>query len=381
MDLVSRVASRYMKQAEGPLVAPPWWTASPFSSNRSVHEMGVSWAYAAFNDIALRGGPPVYRITLEGHLVVPIEDFLRTIVAISQCRLIHKRSSGGESAGVFLASPTMAIEVDFSGEGKTTYVTLATNDGDTGRKLVSMLQRGLKQDPPSDGPIYTLAKGMAGYSVTKVGVAGSEIIRENYAPEVLSAYDHALSDLRSATPCGRLIIFSGQPGTGKTFLVRSILGSVPRATFVLIPGQLIKEMGGPDILPVFSGLKEGLKGPIVLVAEDGDMALVNRESGNMDSISTLLNLGDGILGSVLDIRVMLTTNARKLEMDPATMRKGRLCRHIEVGPLSPAQAKTIFVRLAPGKRPPDFGDSPTLTEVYSAARDHGWVPPVPKNRR
>ena len=86
-----------------------------------------------------------------------------------------------------------------------------------------------------------------------------------------------------------------------------------------------------------------------------------------------MNLGDGILGAVLDIRILATTNAETLEMDPATRRPGRLCRHLRVGPLTPQLASKALNRLT-GKMVP-FDKDITVAEVYSKARSLGWKPP------
>lgn len=125
----------------------------------------------------------------------------------------------------------------------------------------------------------------------------------------------------------------------------------------------------------------GSDGPIVLVLEDADKVLVNRAAGDMAAISSLLNLGDGILGGVINARILATTNASKLEMDPATRRPGRLCSHVDVGTLDAEHATAVLRRLT-GKN--ITANKPvTLAQVYFAARKHGWMPPpkVPERPR
>jgi hypothetical protein len=164
-----------------------------------------------------------------------------------------------------------------------------------------------------------------------------------------------------------------------TYLVRSLLGEVPKAAFVVIPPHLVEELGSPEILPSLTAAKNEMDGPIVMIIEDADQCLVPRRAGtkdgNMNAISSLLNLGDGILGSVLDLRIIATTNAKEIEMDPAIKRPGRLCKYAHVGPLSPAEASQTLYRLT-GKKVAQEESPMTLAEVYLKARTLGWKPPV-----
>jgi hypothetical protein len=168
--------------------------------------------------------------------------------------------------------------------------------------------------------------------------------------------------------------FTVTHNTGKTYLVRSILSDAPKTAYVLVPANLIESLGSPEILPALTQAKREFEGPIMLIIEDADYALVQRGEKNMNAISSMLNLGDGILGSILDVRILATTNAEKLQMDPATQRPGRLCRHIEVGVLPPANATAALSRLL-GKAVRPFTEPVTLAQVYAAARAQGWMPP------
>jgi len=267
----------------------------------------------------------------------------------------------------------MMVYVHFAEQGRYTTIQVATNDSGLLSKANQLFSRCVAQDDFQKGVVFTLARGMGGYSLNRLGVAGTPLERENYNPEVLSGYDHVVADLNTESPCGRLVILSGEPGSGKTYLVRALLSQVPKAAYVLVPSHLVGDLSGPEILPALTAAKSEFNGPIVLIIEDADRVLVNRKEGDMDAISAMLNLGDGILGAVLDVRILATTNAETLEMDPATQRPGRLCQHIRVGALSPLEANKAFQRLT-GKQV-NFRQPTTLAEVYKLARKFGWAPP------
>ena len=136
-----------------------------------------------------------------------------------------------------------------------------------------------------------------------------------------------------------------------------------------------------------------MSGPIVLVLEDADRCLVTRGTQNINSIQSILNLGDGILGSLLDLRIVATTNAKKLEMEAALLRPGRLSKQLDVGALDLETARGVFRRLLPNAKftealsdrhlAPAFKDAfrMTLAQAYAEARKAGWEPEPRENKK
>lgn len=231
------------------------------------------------------------------------------------------------------------------------------------------------------GHIYAIVRQGMHLGLNSIGNAGIPLVSDNYTPKVQDDYKYAIKDLNSESPSGRIVIMRGPAGTGKTHLIRAMLLQVPDAMFVLISPEVVTNLAGPELLPLLMNYRGASTGPIVLVLEDADRCLVTRADENMSLIQSLLNLGDGILGSLLDIRIVATTNAEELKMEPAIMRPGRLSKMLDVNFLDPATAQHIFRRLLPeanfpveingSTNPKDF--KMTLAEVYSLARQNGWI--------
>ncbi len=198
----------------------------------------------------------------------------------------------------------------------------------------------------------------------------------NYSKKVNEDYEGALADFNSNTPSGCMTILNGEPGTGKTYLVRAMLMDVPAATFLLIPPTMIPDLSGPNLISLLLENRHSFSsgGPTILVLEDADYCLAPRKSDNMSAISAILNMGDGIFGSLFDIRILATTNAETQEIDPAILRAGRLSRRIDVNKLTAEEATTALNRILPGKKL-KVNKSTIIAEVYKMARDNGWVPP------
>lgn len=248
--------------------------------------------------------------------------------------------------------------------------------------------------PTKQGSIFAIMRNGQSLQITRIGFAGTTLERGNYSKQVLEDYDYVVKDLKNNAPSGRIIVLEGKPGTGKTYLIRSILMDIPNAMFVLVPPSMVSSLGGPELLPLLLRNKEDYQktGPTVLILEDADDCLVPRQGDNMSSISSILNLGDGIFGSLFDIRILASTNAKKQQMDPAIIRAGRLSRRIEVDAMNYDEANGVFKRLLPNKDMPVIVDDKasglrpvvkkeyfTLAEIYKAARDEGWEPPVTKS--
>lgn len=266
-------------------------------------------------------------------------------------------------------------------------------DQDWLQKLIQEFEGKLCENV-KQGYIFAIMRAVNGnLQLTRIGYAGENLERGNYKDDILKDHDYVINDLKSDNPSGRITILDGPAGSGKTFLTRAILTEVPDAMFVLVPPSMVSSLGGPDLLPLLLRNKEDYQktGPTILILEDADECLVPRAADNMGSISSILNLGDGIFGSLFDIRIIATTNAKKAEMDPAIIRAGRLSKHIHIGHLNYDEANKIYQRLLPGKdlpKPeshksefrPAKEDKITLAEVYKAARDNGWIPPKKESK-
>jgi SpoVK/Ycf46/Vps4 family AAA+-type ATPase len=227
------------------------------------------------------------------------------------------------------------------------------------------------------GMAFVLARRGQDISLLPIGKGSKPLERDNYNETVLSAFDHVIEDLKTDDPCGRMVLYSGPAGSGKTYLVRAMMESINDGMFLMIPPTMVGEIANPELVTTLIKTKERkeVSGPTVLVIEDADVCLLPRDGGNLGLISNLLNFSDGIVGSLMDIRVVCTTNALQDNIDKALLRPGRICRRVTVPELDTDHAHRVYTRLT-GQRHPQLVTQP-LAAVYSKARDSGWRPPAP----
>jgi ATP-dependent 26S proteasome regulatory subunit len=265
-------------------------------------------------------------------------------------------------------------------------INIFTTLKEEGNAFAKMLRERLTP-APSQGIVHMLAFESSNYYLTELGALETPLERGNYNDEILGKYDRVLEDLRSSTPSGRIVILDGEPGTGKSFLLRGIVSDF-NALYIYIPAAVAGQMTGPDIIPVL--MREKNKDvPIVLLMEDADSSLATRQLDNVARLSDLLNMSDGILGDMSDLRIIATTNTKQSDIDKAILRPGRLSEHLQLGFLQAEHVCTILNRLI-GKEVPQetlknlfFKDvnKIVLADVYRYARNHGWKPPVKEKKR
>jgi energy-coupling factor transporter ATP-binding protein EcfA2 len=291
-------------------------------------------------------------------------------------RLIYRNNRPGGDTTIYLWKDGI-VEMSVSGN----YVSLqALSHSQEFTEEIRDFFKTQWSPPDKSGHIYAIVRNGMNLGLNSIGNAGIPLVDGNYTKKVMNDYKYAIKDLNAESPSGRIVIMRGPAGTGKTHLIRAMLLQVPDAMFVLISPEVVTSLAGPELLPLLMSYRGGSTGPIILVLEDADRCLVARADENMSLIQSLLNLGDGILGSLLDIRIVATTNADELKMEPAIMRPGRLSKMLDVNHLDFETAHSIFVRLLPTTPLPEIlqNDNPhnplkmTLAEIYSLARQNGW---------
>lgn len=220
--------------------------------------------------------------------------------------------------------------------------------------------------------VYVLVQTRNGLEVQELGTVPTRFVPENYEPSVRDDFELIATELKTATPTGRLAIVEGPPGSGKSFFIKGLIESVEGAIFVLLPAALTAQLGDPGLLPALMGLKSGSDLPIVLILEDADAALAKRLADNMSMVSALLNFTDGIYGEMLDIRVVASSNTKKFEIDEALVRDGRLICHTHVGQPDRSTREAILRRITKNPEAELPADAQSLASVYRAARRMGW---------
>ena len=343
--------------------------------------------FAALGKQVLLGKGMVSRVYYEGYSDTAYDLFLE-VFKKAEARQIYDSTYVGTKQSIFIREDTI-VEVSLNAKMKFVSINMATTNNEIAKACKEIIDTKFT-GPIKKGHVFAIMRNAKGnLELTKLGYAGAPLERANYSVNVIKDYDYVVADMNTKDPYGRVVILDGQPGNGKTYMTRSFLMDVPNAMFVIVPPNMVASIGGPDLLPLLLKTKEGshMKGPIILILEDADQCLAPRASDNISSISAILNLGDGIFGSVLDIRIIATTNAKAKDIDPAITRDMRLSKRINIGPLSYDEADTIFRRLTKnekGQMPkvgverdymkPTKNEEYTLARAYKLARDAGWKP-------
>lgn len=177
---------------------------------------------------------------------------------------------------------------------------------------------------------------------------------------------------------GKLILWHGAPGTGKTTALRALLREWEpwcSAQYIADPEKMFSHPGyisdvltrspAPRYGPTLARAGEPEAVWRLVIAEDSDEYL--RASARRDAgaaLGRLLNLADGLLGQGFNTLVLLTTNEDLHQVHPALIRPGRCLARVQFTSFSVAESRAWL---------PDGTPSPdracTLAELYERRGD------------
>lgn len=343
-----------------------------------------SWMRAGFSLECVRHLKPIHIIEKAGPLNSEQEFFIKEIESIAKeeiLNLAYNKSSTNvkdypwfdAESGTEKIYYSEDLYLDFTIKKFTDYLSVSifilATDLKKGREIYKRTSKFVENDKKKTYLNVVSESCGSQLDLVEIGRPGSEFIKDNYADNVVKDFEYVTAQLGERDPNGRLTVIHGPPGTGKTYFLRGVMDAVdPNKTMVVyFQPELLKNYTPPKILSLFVDNAKD-KNSIVLFIEDGDECLMRRGTDNMSVISAMLNFADGLIGNMLDIKIVVTSNAKKVDMDDALLRPGRLCKVIEVGKLSTEKASDIFRRLT--EREHTFENPVTLAEVYNIAKEN-----------
>jgi hypothetical protein len=182
-------------------------------------------------------------------------------------------------------------------------------------------------------------------------------IELNYGTEFVKVHETIVKRLNKKNDKG-IILFHGDPGTGKTSYIKGLTKLIEDKEILFIPPSMAESLSEPSIIPFLMEHKNS-----ILIIEDAEKVISDRElNGSSAGVSNILNLTDGILGDCLNIQIVATFNMKREKIDSALLRKGRLIAEHKFGPLSVENANKLLKHL--GKK--NTVDKPIpLSDIYN----------------
>jgi predicted AAA+ superfamily ATPase len=202
--------------------------------------------------------------------------------------------------------------------------------------------------------INLIQKKNHGYDLIEKDIILEDInLEDNYPPELTQKYER-LTEIIEDDSSG-LVLFSGEPGTGKSTFIKYLSSQFERQ-IIYLPSSMTSALTDPTFINFLVEQQSS-----VIIIEDAEEALLSREETKNPAVTNLLNITDGILGDCLQILVIATCNTDKSNIDQALLRKGRMLFEHEFGRLSVEQSNKLLEKTGTTDRT----DKPlTLAEIY-----------------
>ena len=184
-------------------------------------------------------------------------------------------------------------------------------------------------------------------------------INKNYNNDFEAPYEKICSLIEEEGEAS-LMLFYGEPGTGKSTVIKHLIGKYPDKDFIFMDGALLCNVGQEKLMSYFLDNND-----TIFILEDCEKSLANRDHNFNPVMPVLLNITDGIIADVLGIKLICTFNTALSNIDPALKRKGRLSMKYEFRKLAKDKCQEIVNTSDLIKEKFTVTEDMTLAELYN----------------
>lgn len=168
-----------------------------------------------------------------------------------------------------------------------------------------------------------------------------------------------------------IVILYGEPGTGKTYFLRHLC-QITKKKILYVPPALVQYIVEPFFIKMLGKHRNS-----ILLIEDADNIMRKRDMNtNIQEVSSLLNISDGILQDILKLQIVVTFNTDLSKIDEAFLRKGRIIAEHKFDKLSAHKSQILSNSLGYNST---IKEPMTLADIYNQEVPD-MVEKKPKNR-
>lgn len=210
--------------------------------------------------------------------------------------------------------------------------------------LVAYAQQFIAPEPTKKDKIHIITQSGSDFYLKDIPLTKTkhktEFSYDHYNEDFEEISTRLLTSLQNDNESG-LVLFHGDPGTGKTSYLKYLLHTISNKKLIYMPPDLTEHLSSPGFITFM--MSEAMNS--ILLIEDAETVLRAREAGGNQAVSNILNISDGILGDVLKLQIVCTFNSRLEEIDSALRRPGRCIAEYRFEKLSESRASNLMVKL------------------------------------
>lgn len=319
-----------------------------------------NYAAATFNALIFRDGLPQLRRAA----FAATELTLDKLTLFGEVQLAEQ--SADEAAVVLRPQPEMLIYLH-ARRGHGEIAVAGIDRGAVDRVTTEVIASLRDPDPPDDQMPVAFWRCSAGRPLSsrrRIQAASWQEVHANYSAATRAQLEHLMTATEGG-PGGGLILWHGEPGTGKSYALRA-LAREWRAwsdTHVITDADAFLGAGSNYLMDTLLRNRDD-RWRLIVLEDAGELLTADARAIAGQALSRLLNTTDGLLGAGLRATVLVTTNEPLGRLHPAVVRPGRAWAQVEFSTLSVDEAESW---LADRDREACVQRPATIAELFAIA--------------